>query len=106
MKRVFEATNPFLVKAGFRVDRKITDSFARTGLLELSRPGEILVVNYQRPDGNPQLVAEAMSDDAGYLILACVDLAPTNDVLGQIQDFATQIQKYCHDVRPLRDGSA
>jgi len=94
MKRLFEAINPILVEAGFRIDRRIAISFTETGILEFSRPNEIFVVSYQRSDGNPGLVAESVSDQAGYLLLTSVNLTPNGDTLGQIKRMATTIEQY------------
>jgi hypothetical protein len=94
MKRVLEAINPTLVAAGFELDRKPATSFINTGVLEFSRSNEIVVVSYQRPDGSPRLVAESVSEQAGYALLACTDLTPTQELVGQIAEIQLAIERY------------
>ncbi|WP_202799930.1 zinc-ribbon domain-containing protein [Schlesneria paludicola] len=96
MKRLFEAIKPILIEAGFLVDRKSAISLSRKGQLEFSRSDEIVVVSYQRPDGNPRLVAESVSTQAGYLILTCVNLTPNMDVPALIHGVATSMESHFH----------
>lgn len=84
MKRLLKEIGPTLAAVGFNRDSQIAPLAGDRGILEFSRPDEIVVINYQRPDGSPRLVAESFSEAGGYVLLSCVDLNPKTNVLDAI----------------------